>query len=458
MFAVAAVALTGTAAPAIAQAQSAVTCESQGNRYRNCRVNTRGSARLERQLSETPCIYGRTWGFDYNSVWVDRGCRGRFVVAGTGGGWEIGEYGRRVTCESHGDKYQFCAATTRGDVRVVRQISSTPCRPGRNWGFNAQGIWVANGCRAEFEVGYGDVQWTNGNRRVRCESEDNRYRRCRVWTYGEVTIYRQLSQTQCRRNTTWGYDSNGIWVNDGCRADFLIGAGGGGWGDYPGGGGTGGVEGRARTECVEEARRRGYQSVNVTNANMNGGNADVDLRAWKSSREYRVGCRYSAFNSRAQLTSENPVGSGGGNSAEARGRQACENRARGMGYQSVNVISANQRASEVDVAMRARQAGSTWSLKCKYRISSNSATIYDQSQEGGGGSLIGTAKNTCADKARSLGFQVMGYGDTRQMSEAVKVYFTLRRGSDTYPKGECNYIMRDRVATVAPGNPGPQPR
>ena len=458
VIAVAALALAGTAAPRPAQAQTNITCESQDNRYRDCRITTRGSARLDRQLSETPCIYGRTWGFDYNSVWVDRGCRGRFVVAGSGGGWESGDWGRRVTCESRDAQYEFCSVTTRGDVRMVRQISSTPCRPGRSWGFNATGIWVTNGCRAEFEVGYRDVEWTGGNRRVRCESEDNRYRRCRVWTYGEVTIYRQLSQAQCRRDVNWGYDSNGIWVNDGCRADFLVGAGGGGWGDYPGGGGSGGVEGRARAECTEEAQRRGYRNVNVTDSDMNGGNVNVDMRAYKSSREYRVGCGFNAFSSRAQLTSETPVWSGGGNSAEARGRQACESKASGMGYQSVSVTSASQRGSEVEVAMRARQANSNWSLKCKYRISSKSAMIYDQSREGAGGSMIGTAKNACSDKARSMGYQVMSYGDTRQMSEAVKVYFTLRRSSNTYPKGECNYIMRDRVATVAPGSPGPEPR
>jgi hypothetical protein len=324
---------------------------------------------------------------------------------------------------------------------------------------------VADGCRGEFEVGHGDVEWNNGNRRVRCESEDGRYRRCRVWTYGEVTIYRQLSQTQCRRGSNWGYDSNGIWVNDGCRADFLVGAGGGGWGEYPGGGGSGGsgIEGRARNECSAEARRRGYANINVTSSNASGGNVDVLMRAERNNRPYNVGCRFNAFNSRASLTSEDPIGGGGGNSAVARGRDACESKARGMGYQSVSVTNAGQRASEVEVEMRARQAGNSWFLRCKYRIPSNSATIYEQSQEGGGGggggaALLERARTTCSDKARAMGYQVMDIRDTRAQSEIVKVYFTLRRGASTYPDGECNYIIRDRVATVAPGRSGPQPR
>lgn len=60
---------------------------------------------------------------------------------------------------------------------------------------------------------------------VRCESDSYRYRYCRVDTGNRVRIQRELSDTQCVRGRSWGYDYRGIWVDDGCRADFLVGGG-----------------------------------------------------------------------------------------------------------------------------------------------------------------------------------------------------------------------------------------
>ncbi|MFT4256609.1 MAG: DUF3011 domain-containing protein [Pseudoxanthomonas sp.] len=61
----------------------------------------------------------------------------------------------------------------------------------------------------------------------RCESNDNRYRRCNVDVRGDVQLVRQLSRTPCVRGRNWGRDRNGVWVNGGCRAEFVAGRGGG---------------------------------------------------------------------------------------------------------------------------------------------------------------------------------------------------------------------------------------
>ncbi len=462
--AIGAIRLLGTAGVKPAHAQASVTCESMDNRYKSCRVSTNGSVRLERQVSQTSCVYGRTWGFDYNAVWVDRGCRGVFTVGGSGSGWNSGNSGQRLTCSSDDRQYQFCRVQTRGDVRLVRQLSQDACVAGRTWGFQSDGIWVVNGCRGEFEVGYYDVNWSNGNRTVTCESDDNKYRRCRVWTYGTVGVQKQLSKTTCRRNINWGYDQEGIWVNDGCRAVFTVGAGGGGWGTWPGGGNTGGsgLVNQARSACTNESTRRGYQNVSVTSANQSSGSVNVSLRGYRSNRQYNIGCTYEPRSGgRVRIVSEDMVGGGGTGNVVDLGRRGCENKAREMGYQSVTVRSATQSGNDIDVDMNARQGNQNWYLRCRYRADRNQATIYDQSQgsgRGGGGNLIQTAQSSCTAQARSQGYQVASMGQTRQMSEMVKVSFVLRRGNSYYPSGECNYIIRDRVSTVAPGNPGPQPR
>jgi len=55
-------------------------CASGDGRRHYCAEGTRGSVRLIRQRSGSPCNYGRTWGRDWNGVWVDRGCRAEFEV------------------------------------------------------------------------------------------------------------------------------------------------------------------------------------------------------------------------------------------------------------------------------------------------------------------------------------------------------------------------------------------
>ncbi|HEV2664218.1 MAG TPA: RICIN domain-containing protein [Blastocatellia bacterium] len=72
------------------RAQS-IYCASDDGRRRTYLVNTGGVVRLVNQRSESACVEGRTWGFNRNSVWVDRGCRADFEI---GRGRDDGAYGR----------------------------------------------------------------------------------------------------------------------------------------------------------------------------------------------------------------------------------------------------------------------------------------------------------------------------------------------------------------------------
>jgi hypothetical protein len=58
---------------------------------------------------------------------------------------------------------------------------------------------------------------------VRCESNDKRYHYCPVNIgYRGVLLKRQLSDSPCIQGVTWNYTRDGIWVNKGCRADFIV--------------------------------------------------------------------------------------------------------------------------------------------------------------------------------------------------------------------------------------------
>jgi len=66
------------AAPPAWAARGTIRCESRNNSRNFCRVDTENSVTLRRQLSNASCQRNRTWGFDRNGIWVDRGCRADF--------------------------------------------------------------------------------------------------------------------------------------------------------------------------------------------------------------------------------------------------------------------------------------------------------------------------------------------------------------------------------------------
>jgi hypothetical protein len=146
----------------------AVECVSHNFSYVRCEVPWR-DARLVRQLSDTACIRGQNWGIRQGALWVDRGCGGRFVATGGGGhhgggnsgGWQPGPgWDSRfvVGCASEDYRYRFCSVDLGGAGRayVSRKISGAQCIEGRTWGWNRAGIWVDQGCAAEFTI---DRRW-----------------------------------------------------------------------------------------------------------------------------------------------------------------------------------------------------------------------------------------------------------------------------------------------------------
>lgn len=57
-----------------------------------------------------------------------------------------------VTCTSQNGERQHCPADTSAGVVLVRATGSAACLLGRSWGYDAQGIWVVDGCGGEFAV------------------------------------------------------------------------------------------------------------------------------------------------------------------------------------------------------------------------------------------------------------------------------------------------------------------
>ncbi len=138
-----------------------------------------------------------------------------------------------IRCESRDGRTERCE-TYGGDVQLVRQLSGNACVRGRTWGTDSRGVWVSSGCRAEFRVGNGydyddnnsygsgygnDYGYGSSDGLFRCESRTGRTERCNAYG-GRVQFIRQLSNTPCVRGQSWGNDSRGVWVSNGCRALF----------------------------------------------------------------------------------------------------------------------------------------------------------------------------------------------------------------------------------------------
>ncbi|UNP27389.1 DUF3011 domain-containing protein [Lysobacter gummosus] len=162
---------------------------------------------------------------------------------------DYGNGGNVIRCESDSGRQRRCDADTRGGVRMSRQLSKSSCIQGRSWGYDRGGVWVSEGCRAEFELGRGGGWngggggWNGGGSGevVRCESESGRYRTCPI-NGNRARLQRQLSSTSCIEGQSWGSRQGEVWVNKGCRGEFVAGRGGG-WGGGGGGGWNGGGNG-----------------------------------------------------------------------------------------------------------------------------------------------------------------------------------------------------------------------
>lgn len=142
-----------------------------------------------------------------------------------------------VACASNDGHRKECPADLRGyTVRDVDQESRTECVVGRNWGYDRRGVWVDEGCRATFRFdsyrggnhprnyGYHEPGYnTSDEQRVKCESRDGRRANCNADLRGyRIADVKELSRADCDIGRNFGYDDRGVWVDDGCRGEFLF--------------------------------------------------------------------------------------------------------------------------------------------------------------------------------------------------------------------------------------------
>ena len=196
---------------------NSIDCESRRGRYSEC-ATPFNSPRLGQQLSNAACIEGQSWGVHGRVIWVDQGCRGRFVESRRG---QVSHRGT-IQCGTDGTRRETCNTNFAGPAALRRQLSSSPCVEGVSWGSGPGIVWVARGCRALFE----EARFTGGtpgNVGVSCESVNGGLRICN-WNdrIGRPALLREYSRGVCIEGRSWGWDRRGLWVDRGCSGLFGI--------------------------------------------------------------------------------------------------------------------------------------------------------------------------------------------------------------------------------------------
>jgi len=131
---------------------NSVACESRDYQQNYCATGVRVTrAWVAQQQSQSPCIQGRTWGYDARGIWVSQGCSAVFGFQGTAGPAPPPPMGNSVACESRNYQQSWCNTGQRiGRVWVAEQRSSAPCIQGQTWGYQDRAVWVNGGCSAIF--------------------------------------------------------------------------------------------------------------------------------------------------------------------------------------------------------------------------------------------------------------------------------------------------------------------
>ena len=143
------VALAFLILPMLAAAQDSVKCESNDGNRQYCGNYSPDQVRFDRQISESSCTEGQTWGVDRDGLWVDRGCRAIFLIGGDNrrGGEQYGGGPAQssVTCSSDDGNRQYCGNFNHDQVTAGAANQRVQLLRRRNMGRRPR--WTLGGPR-----------------------------------------------------------------------------------------------------------------------------------------------------------------------------------------------------------------------------------------------------------------------------------------------------------------------
>lgn len=133
--------------PKIAGETYRINCKSDNKRRKNCPLKGLAKVELDRELGKVRCTRGQTWDVNNTTLWVDKGCNGRFLVTSLPD-WKP----YTLKCESRNKKRASCPVKAGAVVSLHRQTSKNACQQGMSWAHSGNTIWVDRGCKGIFDV------------------------------------------------------------------------------------------------------------------------------------------------------------------------------------------------------------------------------------------------------------------------------------------------------------------
>ncbi|RYZ77233.1 MAG: DUF3011 domain-containing protein [Proteobacteria bacterium] len=136
-----------------------------------------------------------------------------------------------VICESKNYAAKACLHEGGPGARidVLQQLSDNkgPCIEGQTFTYDGSSIYVNSGCRAIFRVSAGRGDQGRPRQKVvkSCASISYRPATCPVYEgrIVDVRVLREDSRGQlCRYGNGFNFDSQNIYVTNGCRAQFNV--------------------------------------------------------------------------------------------------------------------------------------------------------------------------------------------------------------------------------------------
>jgi hypothetical protein len=215
-------------APRLSAQTGTVTCESKGSSREQCAVQRDATVELARQLSDTPCRREVNWGQGPAYIWVSGGCRAEFTVtAGYAGVPASNASATPVqlrACRVEADRR--LPGYTYGQIGVEPQSRKGSVAEVRWWTATSAGLCsvATDGRILRFSTGgtpgpSGGYATPATTTQLTCESQSTGREECPIPQGAQVRLVRQISQSPCRLNDTYGTGQGYVWVAKGlsCR-------------------------------------------------------------------------------------------------------------------------------------------------------------------------------------------------------------------------------------------------
>ena len=205
-----------------------VACGGREEREYHCAADTRHGVTLLQETGSARCIRGYSWDYEGGEIWVDNRCAAVFALTSHPPiAWQeervpAGTY--LISCAA-GAETAYCVQAPQVSAELVRRTSDARCVEEKSWGVDERGLWLANGCAADFLMRQRTVTGQDAlatRQLIECSSPAGQRNFCTADACGGAELRAVLGHAPCKPSESWGSNEGGVWVDHGCHGLFEV--------------------------------------------------------------------------------------------------------------------------------------------------------------------------------------------------------------------------------------------